>query len=57
MIKIFDSNAKNFKTNGIIAIQPIEITEYKKISLNGWYLEVVVSSKYKEYILRKKSQR
>ena len=52
MIKIFDSNAKNFKTNGIIAIQPIEITEYKKISLNGWYLEVVVSSKYKEYILK-----
>lgn len=52
MIKIFESNAKEFNSNGIVVINPIDITEYKKISLNGWYLEVVVSSKYKEYIIK-----
>lgn len=52
MIKIFDSNAKSFNSNGIIVIKPIEAIEYKKSSLNGWYLEVTVSSKYKEYILK-----
>lgn len=52
MIKIFDGNAKSFNSNGKIAIKPYECKEYKKKSLNGWYIEVEVDIKYKDYILK-----
>ena len=42
MIKIFDGEAKTFNSNGKISINPIELKEYKKKSLNGWYIEVEV---------------
>ncbi len=50
MIKIFDENDRDFSTNGNIVINPIKCKEVKKKSLNGWYVEVEISVKYKEYI-------
>lgn len=50
MIKIFPSNAKDFSSNGLININPISCKETKKKSLNGWYVELEISSKYFEYI-------
>ena len=52
MIKIFDGEAKTFNSNGKISINPIELKEYKKKSLNGWYIEVEVPIKYIKYILK-----
>ena len=54
MIKIFDSNDKEFITNGIIAINPLKCLETKKKSLNGWYLDIEVPIKYKDYIEKDK---
>lgn len=54
MIKIFDENDRDFSSNGNIAINPIKCKERKKKSLNGWYLEVEVDVKYKDYILQDK---
>lgn len=54
MIKIFDENDRDFSSNGNIAINPIKCKERKKKSLNGWYLDVEVDIKYKEYILQDK---
>lgn len=54
MIKIFDENDRDFSSNGNIAINPIKCKERKKKSLNGWYLEVEVAVKYKDYILQDK---
>lgn len=42
MIKIFEGNEKSFTTNGLGTIQPLKCIETKKISLNGWYIEVEV---------------
>ena len=50
MIKIFNPNDKNFKSNGNICINPISCIEKKKKSLNGWYLDIKVDIKYKDYI-------
>jgi len=50
MIKIFNPNDRDFSSNGNICINPISCIEKKKKSLNGWYLEVKVDIKYKEYI-------
>ena len=50
MIKIFDSNETNFFTNGNIAIEPLKCIETKKKSLNGWYVNVEIPIKFKEYI-------
>ena len=50
IIKIFNENETDFKTNGNIVINPIKCREYKKKSLNGWYIEVEVNVKYKKYI-------
>lgn len=50
MIKIFDSKERVFTTNGIINIKPISCKETKKKSLNGWYLNLEIDVKYKEYI-------
>ncbi|MBQ9607852.1 MAG: phage tail protein [Lachnospiraceae bacterium] len=54
MIKIFNSNDKNFSSNGNIAISPLKCLEVKKKSLNGWYLEVEVPIEYKDYIEKDK---
>lgn len=50
MIKIFNANDRDFDTNGNIAIKPLKCLETKKKSLNGWYVEVEVDIKYKDYI-------
>ena len=52
MIKIYDGDVKSFANNGKIVIRPVEIKEYKKKSLNGWYIEVEVSIKYAKYIVK-----
>ena len=54
MIKIFDSNVSDFSTNGNIVIKPLKCIETKKKSLNGWYIDVEVPIKYKDYILQDK---
>ena len=54
MIKIFDANDKDFTTAGNIVINPTKCLEYKKKSLNGWYIEVEIPIKYKDYIEKDK---
>lgn len=54
MIKIFNANDRDFSTAGNIIIEPIKCIEYKKKSLNGWYIEVEIPIKYKEYISKDK---
>ena len=54
MIKIFDANDRNFSTAGNIIIEPTKCREFKKKSLNGWYIEVEIPIKYKEYIEKDK---
>lgn len=54
MIKIFDANDKDFSTAGNIIINPTKCLEYKKKSLNGWYIEVEIPIKYKDYIEKDK---
>lgn len=54
MIKIFDSNATNFSTNGNIAIEPLKCIEIKKKSLNGWEVNVEIPIKFKDYIKQDK---
>ena len=54
MIKIFDANDKDFSTAGNIIINPTKCLEYKKKSLNGWYIEVEMPIKYKDYIEKDK---
>lgn len=50
MIKIFNATDTDFKTAGNIIINPLYCHEIKKKSLNGWYIEVEIPIKYKEYI-------
>lgn len=50
MIKIFNANDRVFNTNGNVAIEPLKCIETKKKSLNGWFIEVEVDLKYKDYI-------
>ena len=54
MIKIFDENDKDFSSAGNIVINPTKCLEYKKKSLNGWYIEVEMPIKYKQYIKKDK---
>ena len=54
MIKIFNENDKDFSSAGNIVINPTKCLEYKKKSLNGWYIEVEIPIKYKEYIEKDK---
>lgn len=54
MIKIFDAKDTDFSTAGNIIIEPIKCIEIKRKSLNGWYLEVEIPIKYKEYISKDK---
>ena len=50
MIKIFNALSKNFETNGLGAIQPLKCIETKKMSLNGWSVDVEVLAKFKDII-------
>ncbi len=54
MIKIFDANDRDFTSAGNIVINPTKCLEYKKKSLNGWYIEVEIPIKYKKYIEKDK---
>ena len=54
MIKVFNANDRDFSSAGNIIIEPIKCIEYKKKSLNGWYIEVETSIKYKDYITKDK---
>lgn len=54
MIKIFDANDRDFSSAGNVIINPLKCREYKKKSLNGWYIEVELPIKYKEYIEKDK---
>lgn len=54
MIKIFDATDTDFSTAGNISIDPLKCIETKKKSLNGWYIDVELSIKYKEYIKKDK---
>lgn len=54
MIKIFNANDRNFSTAGNIIIEPTKCREFKKKSLNGWYIEVEMPIKYKDYIEKDK---
>ena len=49
-IKIFVANDKVFNTAGNIIINPLKCIETKKKSLNGWYIDVEIPIRYKEYI-------
>jgi len=50
MIKIFNATDTDFSSAGNVTIEPLKCKEFKKKSLNGWYIEVEVPIKYKEYI-------
>ena len=50
MIKIFNANDRDFSTAGNIIIEPIKCQEFKKKSLNGWYVDIKIPIEYKEYI-------
>lgn len=50
MIKIFNATDTNFNTAGNVIINPLYCHEIKKKSLNGWYIEVEISIKYRDYI-------
>ena len=54
MIKIFNSNDRNFSSAGNIIIEPIKCLETKRKSLNGWYIEVEIPISYKKYIEKDK---
>ena len=54
MIKIFNSNDKNFSSMGDMVIEPISCIETKKKSLNGWYIKCEIPIKYKDYISKDK---
>lgn len=54
MIKIFNATDKEFNSAGNIIINPLYCHEIKKKSLNGWYIDVEVPIKYKEYIEKDK---
>ncbi len=54
MIKIFNANDRDFSTAGEKIIEPLKCNEIHKKSLNGWYIDVEVSIKYKEYISKDK---
>ena len=46
MIRIFNPGDRVFKSAGIVAIETLSLFENKKKSLNGWHIDVEVSSKY-----------
>lgn len=50
MIKIFNSDDRDFSTAGNIIINPTKCIETRKKSLNGWYLDIEVPIQYKDFI-------
>lgn len=54
MIKIFDANDTDFSSAGNIIIESAKCREFKKKSLNGWYIEVEIPIKYREFIKKDK---
>ena len=54
MIKIFNATDKDFSSAGNIIINPLYCHETKKKSLNGWYIDVEIPIRYKEYIEKDK---
>lgn len=50
MIKLFESNEKDFSSNGLGVINPLKCKETKKKSLNGWFLDIELSSNYASVI-------
>ncbi len=54
MIKIFNSEDRDFRTAGNIIIDKAKCLETKKKSLNGWYIEVELPIKYRQYIEKDK---
>ncbi len=50
MIKIFNSDDRDLSTAGNIIINPTKCIETRKKSLNGWYIDVEIPIKYKDYI-------
>ena len=50
MIKIFNSNDRDFSSAGNIIINPTKCVETRKKSLNGWYLDVEIPIKFKDDI-------
>lgn len=54
MIKIFNATDTDFSTAGNIIINPLYCHEIKKKSLNGWYIDVEIPIKYKDYISKDK---
>lgn len=50
MIKIFGPKDNNFNSNGIVTFKPFKLVETKKISLNGWHLEIDAPLEYEEYL-------
>ncbi len=54
MIKIFNSEDRDFSTAGNIIIDSAKCLETKKKSLNGWFIEVELPIKYKQYIQKDK---
>lgn len=54
MIKIFNATDTDFSSAGNVIINPLYCHETKKKSLNGWYIDVEIPIKYKEYISKDK---
>ena len=54
MIKIFNSEDRDFRTAGNIIIDKAKCLETKKKSLNGWYIEVELPIRYRQYIEKDK---
>ena len=50
MIKIFNASDRDFTTAGNIIINPTKCIETRKKSLNGWFIDVEIPIKYKQYI-------
>lgn len=54
MIKIFDATDREFSSAGNIIINPLYCKETHKKSLNGWYIDVEIPIKFKQYISKDK---
>lgn len=54
MIKIFDATDRDFSSAGNIIINPLYCHETYKKSLNGWYINVEIPIKFKQYISKDK---
>ena len=38
MLKLFESNATDFSTNGLGVLKPLKLVEYKSVSIDEWYV-------------------